>query len=56
MNNEQLLGVRHFRSISELVQALEDFRTFYNQDWLIERLGFQSPSQARQRFALESAA
>ena len=45
-----------FRSIPEFVQAREDFRTLYNQDWLIERLGFQSPSQARQRLTLQPAA
>ena len=53
---EQLLWVRHFLSISELVQALQDFRALYNQHWLIERLGFQSPVQARQRLAIEAAA
>ena len=53
---QQLLWVRHFRSIPELVRALQDFRALYNQHWLIERLGFQSPAQARQRLAIESAA
>ena len=53
---EQLLWVRHFRSIPELLRALQDFRALYNQHWLIERLGFQSPAQARQRLAIESAA
>lgn len=53
---EQLLWVRHFQSIPELVAALEDFRALYNRHWLIERLGFQSPVQARLRLALEPAA
>ncbi len=53
---EQLLWVRHFRSIPELVRALQDFRALYNQSWLIERLGFLSPIQARERLALEPAA
>ena len=53
---EQLLWVRHFQSIPELVAALKDFRALYNQHWLIQRLGFQSPVQARQRLALEPAA
>ena len=53
---EQLLWVRHFQSIPELVAALEDFRALYNQSWLIERLGFLSPIQARKRLALEPAA
>ena len=53
---EQLLWVRHFQSIPELLEALQHFRELYNQNWLIERLGFQSPVQARQRLALETAA
>ena len=43
----------HFRSISELVQALQDFRAPYNYSWLIARLGFQSLVQVPQRLALE---
>ena len=53
---EQLLWVRHFRSIPELFHALQEFRALYNRSWLIERLGFQSPVQARERLALEPAA
>ena len=52
---EQLLWVRHFRSILELVHALQEFRALYNRFWLIERLGFQSPVQARERLVLEPA-
>ena len=53
---EQLLWVQHFQSIPELVRALEEFRALYNQHWLIERLGFEPPVQARQRLALQPAA
>ena len=53
---EQLLWVRHFQSIPELVRALEDFRALYNQHWLIERLGFEPPVRARQRLACQPAA
>ena len=54
---EQLLWVRHFRDLAELQQALREFRDRYNREWLIERLGFQSPRQARERFlALQQAA
>ena len=53
---EQLLWVRHFQSVPELVRALEEFRSLYNQHWLIERLGFEPPVQARQRLALKPAA
>ena len=53
---EQLLWVRHFQSIPELVRALEEIRALYNQHWLIERLGFEPPVQARQGLALQPAA
>jgi transposase InsO family protein len=54
---EQLLWVRHFQDIGELQQALREFRDRYNREWLIERLNFQSPRQARERFlALQQAA
>lgn len=54
---EQLLWVRHFQDIEELQQALREFRDRYNREWLIERLNFQSPRQARERFlALQQAA
>ena len=53
---EQLLWVRPFRSLPELVHALQQFRALYNRSWLIERHGFQSPVQARERLDLEPAA
>jgi transposase InsO family protein len=53
---EQLLWVRPFSTIEELRQALLAFKERYNQEWLIERLGYRSPAQARHAFALTSAA
>lgn len=53
---EQLLWVRHFATIEELRQALLAFKQRYNQEWLIERLGYRSPAQARQTFAVQTAA
>jgi putative transposase len=54
---EQLLWVRDFTTLEELAEALEEFRQRYNDHWLVERLRFQSPRQARQRLlALEAAA
>jgi transposase InsO family protein len=40
---EQLLWVRHFETLEELAEALEEFRQRYGEDRLIERLHFQSP-------------
>ncbi len=45
---EQLLWVRHFETLEELAEALERFRQRYNEQWLVERLRFQSPRQAHQ--------
>lgn len=53
---EQLLWVKHFRDVEELRQGLLAFKETYNQEWLIERLGFRSPAQARQAFAVRPAA
>ena len=53
---EQLLWVRHFSTIEELRHALLAFKERYNQEWLIARLGYRSPAQVRQAFALTPAA
>ncbi len=44
---EQLLWVRTFQTVEELRQALLDWLHRYNEQWLIERHGFRSPSQVR---------
>jgi hypothetical protein len=47
---ENLLWVRHFATVAELSEALREFRRQYNQQWLIERHGFRTPSQVRSEF------
>jgi transposase InsO family protein len=44
---EQLLWIRRFRSLAELREALQSFRHRYNHQWIVERLGYQTPVQAR---------
>ena len=44
---ENLLWVRHSATVAELTEALREFRRRYNREWLIERHGFRTPSQAR---------
>jgi putative transposase len=44
---ENVLWVRHFATVAELVEALREFRRRYNEQWLIERHGFRTPAQAR---------
>jgi putative transposase len=50
---EQLLWVRHFRNLDELRVALVDFRDRYNQHWIIQRLAYRTPAQARRDFTVE---
>ena len=52
---ENLLWVRTFETIEELRQALLEFRETYNTTWLIERHGFLTPAQFRQK-QLQTAA
>jgi transposase InsO family protein len=44
---ENLLWVRTFETIEELRQALLEFKACYNHHWIIERLGYRTPAQAR---------
>ncbi len=53
---EQLLWVRTFRNLEELRQALAEFRERYNQRWIVQRLGYLTPAQARQQLLALGAA
>ena len=44
---ENLLWVRHFATVVELVEALQEFQRRYNEQWLIERHGYRPPAQVR---------
>src|SRR4051794_40282699 len=44
---ENLLWIRHFATVEELRLALQAFKETYNQGWLIERHGYQTPAQVR---------
>jgi transposase InsO family protein len=46
---EQLLWVRVFQNVEELRCALAEFRERYNQCWIVQRLGYLTPAQARQQ-------
>jgi transposase InsO family protein len=50
---EQLLWVRRFRDLKELSAALMEFRNRYNHHWILERLNYRTPVQARLDFQLE---
>jgi len=49
---EQLLWIRRFRNLDELRDALTEFRHRYNEHWILERLQYRSPAQARRDFSL----
>jgi putative transposase len=44
---ENLLWVRHFDTIEELRLALLEFQRAYNQTWIVERHGYQTPAAVR---------
>jgi putative transposase len=50
---EQLLWVQRFRDLEELRVALIAFRERYNNHWIIERLKYRTPAQARKDFAVD---
>lgn len=55
---EQLLWLRRFRDLDDLRAALAEFRDRYNHHWILERLHYRTPVQARRDFqvALQVAA
>ena len=44
---ENLLWVRRFATIEELRLALLQFQRTYNQTWIVERHGYQTPAAVR---------
>jgi transposase InsO family protein len=44
---ENLLWVRTFATVAELIEALREFRRRYNEQWLIQRHGYRAPGQVR---------
>ena len=44
---ENLLWVRTFETVEQLRLALLEFKRTYNDQWIIQRLGYNTPSQAR---------
>jgi transposase InsO family protein len=44
---ENLLWVKTFETVEELRQALLEFKKTYNEQWIIEKFGYQTPLQTR---------
>jgi len=53
---EQVLWAHRFRNLAQARQVIGDFIARYNGHWLIQRLGYQSPAQARASYLLQEAA
>jgi len=54
--NEQAIYGRIFRNVEEVRAAVKAFVERYNEKWLIEKMAFRSPAQARREYALAEAA
>ena len=44
---ENLLWVRHFATVVELIEACREFRRRYHEQWPIERHGYRPPAEVR---------
>ena len=47
---EQLLGIKHFRTVDELADALHDFKHRYNHHGIMQRHGYRTPKQMRDQW------
>jgi putative transposase len=53
---EQVIHGRVFKDAEEVRAAVTAFADLYNRHWRLEKLGFMSPQEARQAYALREAA
>ena len=53
---EQVIHGRVFRNLEEVRKAVTAFKDRYNRHWRLEKLGFMSPLEARQDYAIRKAA
>ena len=53
---EQAIYGRVFNNVEEVRAAVTAFRDRYNRHWRLEKLGFMSPLEARQAYAMRKAA
>jgi putative transposase len=47
--------LRIFRNIEQVRSAVAEFIEKYNEQWLIAKLGYRSPTQARREYLLAAA-
>lgn len=53
---EQAIYGRIFRNVEEVRAAVKAFVKRYNEQWLIEKMGFRSPNQARRELDVDRKA
>ncbi len=53
---EQAIHGRIFRNLEEVRSAVRDFVELYNDQWMVEKLGYLSPAQAREAYLYGVAA
>ena len=53
---EQAIYGRVFRNLDGVRAAVAEFVEQYNQHWRLEKLGYQTPIEARERYELRHAA
>ncbi len=53
---EQAIYGRVFRNVEEVRAAVTEFKDRYNRHWRLEKLGFMSPFEIRQAYAMRKAA
>ncbi len=44
---EQLLWVKHFETVDQLLEALHEFKQRYNEHWIMQRHKYRTPKQVR---------
>jgi putative transposase len=55
-NPEQAVYGQIFRTINDVRAAMAKFVKLYSKFWLVEKMGFKSPSLAREQFDYKAAA
>ena len=53
---EQAIYGRLFKNLEAVRAAVTEFKNRYNRHWRLEKLGFMSPLEARQAYAIREAA
>jgi transposase InsO family protein len=53
---EQVIEGRVFRDVEEVREAVKKFVTIYNEQWLVAKLGYRSPVEARLAYAKKGIA